>query len=239
MPSTASIDQQRDLGALQGAQRAHDAGALDMLRRRARGGARRPCRRGGSSRSPRFSGVSSASRVVPGMALTMARSKPTRRFSSDDLPTFGRPMIAIDDRRLGIVGSESRARRRAAPAPRSSSVVDADAVLGGDRKERLDSERVEVRDEVVLLRRVDLVHRQEHRLAAAGAAARPAADRAGSRRRGRRRRRPRRRPLPPRSAPARARRGPAPRARPPRSRRCRRPGSADRPSGRRRRCDRA
>ena len=35
------------------------------------------------------------SRVVPGTESTSERSKPTRRFSSDDLPTFGRPMSAM------------------------------------------------------------------------------------------------------------------------------------------------
>ena len=38
--------------------------------------------------------VSTGSRVVPGISLTSARSSPSRALSSDDLPTFGRPMIA-------------------------------------------------------------------------------------------------------------------------------------------------
>src|SRR6266508_1634728 len=40
-------------------------------------------------------GVSTASRVVPGTGLTMARSSPSRRLSSELLPTLGRPTMAI------------------------------------------------------------------------------------------------------------------------------------------------
>src|SRR5712691_11890109 len=42
----------------------------------------------------KVSSVSTGSRVVPGVGLTRARSSPSRALSSDDLPTFGRPMIA-------------------------------------------------------------------------------------------------------------------------------------------------
>ena len=38
--------------------------------------------------------VSIASRVVPGMSCTTARSSPISRLNSVDLPTFGRPTIA-------------------------------------------------------------------------------------------------------------------------------------------------
>ena len=34
------------------------------------------------------------SRVVPGVAVTMARSRSTRRLNRLDLPTFGRPTMA-------------------------------------------------------------------------------------------------------------------------------------------------
>ena len=44
--------------------------------------------------SPRWSTVSIASRVVPGISETITRSRPTSLFRSDDLPTFGRPRIA-------------------------------------------------------------------------------------------------------------------------------------------------
>ena len=39
--------------------------------------------------------VSMASRVVPGIGLTMARSSPSSRLSRLDLPTFGLPTMAI------------------------------------------------------------------------------------------------------------------------------------------------
>src|SRR5258708_30109812 len=38
---------------------------------------------------------STASRVVPGIGETIARSEAVRQFSSVDLPTLGWPMIAI------------------------------------------------------------------------------------------------------------------------------------------------
>ena len=39
--------------------------------------------------------VSTGSRVVPACSLTITRSEPSRALSSDDLPTFGRPRIAM------------------------------------------------------------------------------------------------------------------------------------------------
>ncbi len=48
-----------------------------------------------SSRPCHSSDVSMASRVVPGISLTMARSSPSSWFSSDDLPTLGRPTMAM------------------------------------------------------------------------------------------------------------------------------------------------
>ena len=40
--------------------------------------------------------MSMASRVVPGSSLTMARSLRTIELISEDLPTLGRPMIAME-----------------------------------------------------------------------------------------------------------------------------------------------
>src|SRR5512133_3194532 len=45
-------------------------------------------------RSPRWSTVSIASRVVPGTSETITRSSPRRAFRRLDLPTFGRPRMA-------------------------------------------------------------------------------------------------------------------------------------------------
>ncbi len=47
-----------------------------------------------NSRPWKLSGVSIASRVVPATSLTTSRSSPSRRFTIDDLPTFGRPTTA-------------------------------------------------------------------------------------------------------------------------------------------------
>ena len=45
--------------------------------------------------APRVTTSSTASRVVPAMGLTMARALPVRALSKVDLPTLGRPMMAI------------------------------------------------------------------------------------------------------------------------------------------------
>ena len=59
-----------------------------------------------------------ASRVVPGMSLTMARSWPSSALSSELLPTLGRPMMAMRagslvHREGGLFGSAHRALRSA------------------------------------------------------------------------------------------------------------------------------
>jgi hypothetical protein len=42
-----------------------------------------------------MSNVSTLSRVVPGISLTIIRSSRSKRLTSDDLPAFGRPTIAM------------------------------------------------------------------------------------------------------------------------------------------------
>ena len=62
--------------------------------------------------------VSMASRVVPGMSCTMARSSPRSLLKRVDLPTLGRPMMAT----LGVPGSRSPlALSAAAGGQRSAS----------------------------------------------------------------------------------------------------------------------
>jgi hypothetical protein len=96
--------------------------------------------------------------------------------SADDRPLEADQ--AIEQRRLADVGpadDRHRDRRLAVVGRRLGRLaqvrqhvlqqgVDADPVLGRDRVERLDAERIEFADQVVLLRGVDLVHRQQHRL---------------------------------------------------------------------------
>ena len=43
---------------------------------------------------PTMTDSSTVSRVVPGMSVTMARSKPASALSRLDFPTFGRPTMA-------------------------------------------------------------------------------------------------------------------------------------------------
>ena len=60
--------------------------------------------------------VSIASRVVPGMSCTTARSSPISRLNSVDLPTFGRPTIATPG-----IGGPSSLDLLGAARPRGSS----------------------------------------------------------------------------------------------------------------------
>ena len=69
---------------------------------------------------PQASRVSMASRVVPGVSETIARSSPSRALSRLDLPTFGRPTNAIE---AGPVSASAAiaASQRAASADSDSS----------------------------------------------------------------------------------------------------------------------
>ena len=69
------------------------------------------------------------SRVVPAMSLTMARSKPSKRLSKLDLPTFGSPKITVrtPSRRTrpwsAVASRESTTERTELIRPRSSAPV--------------------------------------------------------------------------------------------------------------------
>jgi hypothetical protein len=56
------------------------------------------------SRPPSRKGVSMGSRVVPGWSWTRTRSSPSRRLTSDDLPTLGLPTKAM---RMGASGASA------------------------------------------------------------------------------------------------------------------------------------
>ncbi len=58
--------------------------------------------------------TSTASRVVPGISLTMTRSEPKRAFTKLDLPAFRRPTIATRSSRVsGSASPSSSAVKRA------------------------------------------------------------------------------------------------------------------------------
>ena len=117
--------------------------------------------------------ASTASRVVPATSLTSTRSSRTRRFTSDDLPTFGRPTIATARSARSPGGPASHpAGRGPAPArqPRHDGVeqiADPEAVLGSDRHDRRDGQPMELLDALLRPAVVDLVHRQHDRTAGA------------------------------------------------------------------------
>ena len=77
------------------------------------GAAARPCRRAPPGRPSNSMRVSIASRVVPATGVTITRSSPSSLLTSDDLPTFGRPISA------SRVASSASSRRPRAGARRS------------------------------------------------------------------------------------------------------------------------
>ena len=92
--------------------------------------------------------MSIASRVVPAMSETITRSSPSSAFTSDDLPTFGRPITA-------------RRRRRRPPRPRR----DVGQVLGdaSSRSPAAEPLRGRHRDRVAQAERVELGRRRRCR----------------------------------------------------------------------------
>ncbi len=129
-------------------------------------------------RSPTLSGVSIASRVVPASSETITRSSPRKRLTSEDLPTFGRPITA---RRIASVvglglappGSSSTIRSSRSPVP---SPCAAETASGSPRPRRWNSAaQRDLRDGVALVGRDDARQRRS------GAAGRPAPRRPGAR----------------------------------------------------------
>ena len=107
--------------------------------------------------------VSTGSRVVPGWAETSTRSAPTMRLSSDDLPTLGRPTMAmVGPGRFAL----QRLLGRDQIADALAQLLDAGAVLGRDQ-ERLEPQPVELPHSGASLAHVALVDHQHDRLAAA------------------------------------------------------------------------
>ena len=133
-------DDERDVGPLGRALRAQRRVVLDRVARPCSGGACRRCRRASPAGRPRSSGMSIASRVVPATSETITRSSPRKRLTSEDLPTFGRPMTA--SRTVSSSGSSSSSGRSAherssrSPLPRPCV---ADTAIGSPRPRRWNS----------------------------------------------------------------------------------------------------
>ncbi len=102
----ARVDDERDdVRVADRLLRAGDADHLDRPPLATRPGRRMPAvSTMRNRRRCQMSGLSIASRVVPGMSLTITRSSRSSRFTSDDLPTFGRPTIATRRSRSGVCG---------------------------------------------------------------------------------------------------------------------------------------
>ena len=115
-------------------------------------------------RSPRSSTVSTASRVVPGISLTIRRSRPSSALTRLDFPTFGRPRIATR-----IASSDSDGTAGGSDALElGNDVVEQVAATGsvqpGDRDRVAQPEPVQLERERLLGRIVDLVREHDHRL---------------------------------------------------------------------------
>ena len=116
------------------------------------------------ARPSRSNGTRMLSRVVPGCSLAMTRSSPSSRLTSVDLPTLGRPMMAM--RMAPSSGSLGRLRGEPgehvlhellAPLP----------VARGDHQRLAESQGVEVRGHDVRIEALALVEHERHRLAGA------------------------------------------------------------------------
>ena len=108
-----------------------------------------------------FSTASTVSRVVPGISLTIERSSFSSRLSSDDLPTFGRPTIAIAV--SSEVSSPGSLRAGSRLHDLVEQIADPVAVLGGDLDDRLEPELVELEHPAARPLVVGLVDRHQHR----------------------------------------------------------------------------
>ncbi len=104
---------------------------------------------------------STESRVVPATGETIDRSPPVSAFSSVDLPTFGRPMIATLI--AGVSGSASTKGKACGHV--LQQVFHADIVFRRNREISPHSQRVKVVRQILLLARVRLVYGQRDRLA--------------------------------------------------------------------------
>ena len=105
--------------------------------------------------------MSTASRVVPGVASTTTRSSPSSALTREDLPTFGLPTSAT---RTGAAPASSGARGlREGLQDLGHHVVEADRVLRRDRVDPVDAEAVEVERERLAGRAVHLVGEHEDR----------------------------------------------------------------------------
>ena len=108
-----------------------------------------------------FSTASTVSRVVPGMSLTIERSSLSSRLSSDDLPTLGRPTMAIAVSSEVSLAGLRPVRQRAHDLV--EQVAHPLAVLGGDLDDRLEPHLVELEHASARLLVVGLVDGQQYR----------------------------------------------------------------------------
>ena len=139
-----------------------------------------------SLRSPTISGMSIASRVVPATSETITRSSPRKRLTSEDLPTFGRPITA---RRTRVAVRLLLALGQQLDDP-VEQVARAEALGGGDRAAARRARGGGTRPRAAARRRRRTCWPPRSPAAASGAAGRPSPRRRGARRRGRRRRAP-------------------------------------------------
>ena len=163
MPSDAVDQHQRDVRPVDAPQRAHLAVVLDPLAVLAlapQAGRvdqpEPPCRRGRTA-------CRSASRVVPGWSATITRARPRIAFSSDDLPTLGRPRMATRISSSSTTGRASGAELVEPLDDLVQQVADRPAVERRDHHRVAQPQRVQLERRGLALGVVHLVRDDHHR----------------------------------------------------------------------------
>jgi hypothetical protein len=99
--------------------------------------------------------------VVPATGLTTERSSPAIRFRREDLPTLGRPAMAM---RISLVSSSPDFGGRELSGYRIHEVRDSESVLRRDLEKLRKPETMELHGVREASLAIDLVHRENHAL---------------------------------------------------------------------------
>ena len=114
---------------------------------------------------PIRTGISTLSRVVPGRSWATTRSSPALRLIKVDLPTLGRPMIAMRGPPAGSAAGGAGTDAGKVSGERGLEPAESGAVGGRDADGIPEAEIVKVEQGGAALESVDLVGHHQHRLA--------------------------------------------------------------------------
>ena len=153
-------DDERDVGALGGALRAQRRVVLDRLGRPSTGGACPAVSTSTSSRPSTSAACRSRRASCRRRSETITRSSPRKRLTSEDLPTFGRPITA---RRMRVLVGLVVVRRASSSTSAVEQVAGAEPLRGGHRHRLAEPEPVELGGERQVAHAVALVRGDDHR----------------------------------------------------------------------------